>query len=78
MEAQDNELINTPNTHYDAMAVKDDILNVMKKKGKPMSPGEVEKEVGADKKEFDKAFKDLKTEGAIVSPVRCKWEPAKK
>ncbi|MCL2317955.1 MAG: transcriptional regulator [Methanomassiliicoccaceae archaeon] len=60
------------------MAVKDDILKVMKKKGKPMGPGEIEKEVGADKKEFDQAFKELKAEGAVVSPVRCKWEPAKK
>jgi len=60
------------------MAVKNDILNVMKKSGKPMSPGEVEKAVGADKKEFDQAFKELKAEGAIISPVRCKWEPAKK
>jgi len=24
-----------------------------------------------------KAFAELKKEGAIVSPVRCKWEPAK-
>ena len=25
----------------------------------------------------DKAFAELKKEDAIVSPVRCKWEPAK-
>ena len=31
----------------------------------------------ADRKEVDKAFAELKKEGAIVSPVRCKWEPAK-
>ena len=30
----------------------------------------------SDRKEIDKAFKELKAEGAIVSPVRCKWEPA--
>jgi len=24
----------------------------------------------------DKAMKQLKEEGAIVSPVRCKWAPA--
>ena len=29
------------------------------------------------RKEVDKAFAELKKEGAIVSPVRCKWEPAK-
>ncbi len=29
-----------------------------------------------DRKEVDKAMKQLKEEGAIVSPVRCKWAPA--
>lgn len=58
------------------MAVKDDILQVMKKNGNPMSAGEVEKALGIDRKEIDKAFKELKAEGAISSPVRCKWEPA--
>ena len=27
-------------------------------------------------KEVDKAFAQLKKDGAIVSPVRCKWQPA--
>ena len=31
---------------------------------------------GIDRKEVDKAMKQLKAEGAIVSPVRCKWAPA--
>jgi hypothetical protein len=31
---------------------------------------------GLDRKEVDKAMKQLKEEGAIVSPVRCKWAPA--
>ena len=26
---------------------------------------------------MDKVMKDLKATGAIVSPVRCKWEPTK-
>ena len=30
----------------------------------------------ADRKEVDKAFTELKKEGAIISPVRCKWAPA--
>ena len=29
-----------------------------------------------DRKEVDKAFTELKKEGAIISPVRCKWAPA--
>ena len=41
------------------------------------SAGEVEKASGMDRKDVDKAFKKLKEEGKIVSPVRCKWEPAK-
>lgn len=60
------------------MSVKDDVLKAMKEAGKPVSAGEVEKTLGIDRKEIDKAFKELKTEGAIVSPVRCKWEPAEK
>lgn len=58
------------------MAVKDDVIKAMKEAGKPLSAGEVAKILGADKAEVDKAFKELKAEKAIVSPVRCKWEPA--
>ena len=58
------------------MSVKDDVIKAMKDPGKPVSAGEVEKATGIDRKEIDKAFKGLKAEGAIVSPVRCKWEPA--
>lgn len=57
--------------------MKDKILKLMAETGRPMSAGEVEKALGADRKEIDKAFKQLKDEGAIVSPVRCKWEPQK-
>lgn len=60
------------------MAVKDDVLKAMADNGKPMSAGDVEKTLGIGRKEIDNAFKELKAEGAIVSPVRCKWEPAKK
>ena len=57
--------------------MKDKILKLMAETGRPMSAGEVEKALGADRKEIDKAFKQLKDEGAIVSSVRCKWEPKK-
>ena len=56
--------------------MKEEILKVMEEAGRPMSAGEVEKLLKADRKEIDKAFKALKEEGKIVSPVRCKWEPA--
>ena len=58
------------------MTMKEEILKVMKEAGRPMSAGEVEKLLKADRKEIDKAFKALKEEGKIVSPVRCKWDPA--
>jgi hypothetical protein len=48
----------------------------MKEAGRPVSAGEVEKLTGLDRKEIDKVFKELKKEKAIVSPIRCKWEPA--
>ena len=57
------------------MEVKDKVLEVMREAGKPVSAGEVEKLSGLDRKEIDK---ELKKEEAIVSPVRCKWEPANK
>ena len=56
--------------------MKDQVLKVMREAGKPMSAGEVTKALEADRKEVDKAFAELKKEGAIVSPVRCKWQPA--
>lgn len=60
------------------MDVKEKVLEVMREAGKPVSAGEVEKLSGLDRKEIDKAFKELKGSEAIVSPVRCKWEPANK
>lgn len=60
------------------MDMKEQVLNAMREAGKPVSAGEIEKALGVDRKEIDKAFKELKKEEAIVSPVRCKWEPASK
>ena len=49
----------------------------MMEAGEPMNAGKIAELSGIDRKEVDKAMKQLKEEGAIVSPVRCKWEPAK-
>ena len=49
----------------------------MRKAGEPLNAGKVAELTGLDRKEVDKAFAELKKEGAIVSPVRCKWAPAK-
>jgi predicted transcriptional regulator len=53
------------------------VLSLIKKAGKPVSAGDIEKTSGLARKEVDKAFKSLKDKGLITSPVRCKWEPAK-
>lgn len=60
------------------MEIKEQILQAMIQAGKPMNATEVSKATGLEKADVDKAFKDLKKEEAIVSPVRCKWEPADK
>ncbi|EHQ87606.1 hypothetical protein [Desulfosporosinus youngiae] len=57
------------------MSLKEDVLNAMRDAGKPVSAGEIEKLTGLDRKEIDKAFKELKKDNSITSPVRCKWEP---
>ncbi|MBQ4344587.1 MAG: transcriptional regulator [Muribaculaceae bacterium] len=59
------------------MEVKEKVLQVMKDAGEPLNAGKIAEISGLDRKEIDKAMKQLKEEGAIVSPVRCKWTPAK-
>ena len=59
------------------MEAKEQVLEVMRKAGVPLNAGKVAELSGLDRKVVDKAFTELKKEGAIVSPVRCKWEPAK-
>lgn len=58
------------------MEIKDKVLETMKAAGEPLNAGKIAELSGLDRKEVDKAMKDLKAEGAIVSPVRCKWTPA--
>ena len=49
----------------------------MEKVWEPVGAGKVAELTGLDRKVVDKVFAELKKEGAIVSPVRCKREPAK-
>ncbi len=60
------------------MSDKETVLETMKKAGEPVNAGKVAEMSGLDRKVVDKAFNELKKEGAIISPVRCKWEVAKK
>ncbi|MBQ3737687.1 MAG: transcriptional regulator [Bacteroidales bacterium] len=59
------------------MEAKDQVLQAMREIGTPVNAGKIAEVTGLDRKVVDKAFDALKKEGAIVSPVRCKWEPAK-
>jgi biotin operon repressor len=58
------------------METKEKVLAAMKEVGEPLNAGKIAELTGIDRKEVDKAMKALKEEGAIVSPVRCKWAPA--
>ncbi len=59
------------------MEAKEQVLQAMREIGAPVNAGKIAEVTGLDRKVVDKAFEALKKEGAIVSPVRCKWEPAK-
>lgn len=59
------------------MEAKDQVLQAMREIGVPVNAGKIAEVTGLDRKVVDKAFDALKKEGAIMSPVRCKWEPAK-
>lgn len=60
------------------MTDKEIILQVMKEAGTPLNAGKVAELSGLDRKIVDKEFAAMKKTGEIVSPVRCKWEPADK
>ena len=60
------------------MAEKEQILDAMKKAGEPLNSGKIAELTGLDRKVVDKAMAAMKKDGSIVSPVRCKWEPAEK
>lgn len=58
------------------MTAKERVLEVMKKEGSPMNAGKITEISGLERKEVDKAMKELKEKGVIISPKRCFWEPA--
>ena len=58
------------------MDAKEKVLATTKEAGTPLNAGKIAELSGLDRKEVDAAMKKLKAEGAIVSPVRCKWPPA--
>ena len=50
------------------------VLDAMKKKGKPVRPGEIAKDLGIESKQVSKAIQELKKEGKVQSPKQCFWE----
>ena len=60
------------------MKEKEIVLEAMRKAGEPINASKVAEMTWLDRKIVDKVFAELKREWAIVSPVRCKREPAKK
>lgn len=58
------------------MDAKEQVLDAMKAAGKPVSAGDLATMTGLDRKAVDKAMAELKKDESIVSPIRCKWEPA--
>ncbi len=60
------------------MSDREVILEAMRKAGEPLNAGKVAELTGLDRKVVDKEFAAMKKDGTIVSPIRCKWEPASK
>ena len=60
------------------MSEKEQILEIMRKAGEPLNAGKVAELTGLERKVIDKVFAEMKKEGSITSPVRCKWEPVEK
>jgi Mn-dependent DtxR family transcriptional regulator len=56
--------------------VESEVLDAMKKAGKPVRPGEIAKELGVESKKVFKAIDALKKEGKVVSPKRCYYAPS--
>ena len=66
----------THSSNNTKMEAKEQVLKTMREIGEPVNAGKIAEVTGLDRKVVDKAFAELKKEGAIVSPVRCKWAPA--
>ena len=60
------------------MNEREQILEAMRNAGEPLNAGKIAELTGLDRKVVDKAMAAMKKDGSIVSPIRCKWEPADK
>ncbi|MGG7076447.1 MarR family transcriptional regulator [Clostridium sardiniense] len=53
------------------MDIKDKVLEILNNSEEPLKGGQIAEASGIDKKEVDKAIKELKKEEKIISPKRC-------
>ena len=58
------------------MDEKEQILKARRDAGEPLNAGKIAELTGLDRKAVDKTMTAMKKDGSIVSPVRCKWQPA--
>ena len=56
------------------METREIVFATMKKAGKALKTAEVADLAGLEKKDVEKAIKQLNTEGKVFSPVRCFWQ----
>lgn len=52
---------------------KTKVIEAIRNAGEPVNASKVAETTGLDKKMVDKIFAQLKKDGTIVSPVRCKY-----
>jgi len=57
------------------MEIAEKVLEAMKQAGVPLNAGKLVELTGLERKEVDKAMKQLKAVEAIVSPKNCFWQP---
>ncbi|QUH18540.1 HTH domain-containing protein [Alkaliphilus sp. B6464] len=53
------------------MDIIEAVAKTLKESGEPLKAGEIAEKAGIDKKEVDKAIKELKKDEKIISPKRC-------
>lgn len=53
------------------MDINELVVKTLKESAEPLKAGEIAEKAGVDKKEVDKAIKELKKEEKVVSPKRC-------
>jgi len=60
------------------MEIKEIVLKTLAESPEPLKGGDIADRSGLDKKEVDKAIKQLKDEELIFSPKRCFYDAVKK